>query len=220
MATTKPIPAEVAPVYEELRSKVTWLHGRWICYRQLYAVSPKRIDLLNKSAETFFFIIQDVLFDEVQVSLSKLTDPATTGKHDNLSLEQLQQRLETHGDPALAKSCRALLDTLHVQCSAFRTRRHKKLAHLDLSVALRTPAQPLPDISRQMVEDALNTVRAYLNAIEHYYNDNTWGYEHFIMRSDGEALIATLRAGLRYEELLQERKLPHDDWRHGKWSDA
>ena len=119
MNPTKPIPAEIAQVYDELRSEVTWLHGRWICYRQLYAVSPKRIELLNESAGMFFYIVQDVLFDEIQVALSKLTDPAKTGKHENLSLEQLQSRLEAHGDPTLVGQCRKILDSLHTQCAPF-----------------------------------------------------------------------------------------------------
>ncbi|HEY1091104.1 MAG TPA: hypothetical protein VGE47_08440, partial [Burkholderiaceae bacterium] len=186
MAAKIPMPTSVAEVYDKLRSEVTWLHGRWICYRQLFAHSQKRIDLLNESASTFFFIIQDVLLDEVQVSLSKLTDPAKSGKHENLSLEQLQTRLEAPADQALAATCRALLDELHLQCDPFRKRRHKRLAHLDLAVALRTPAQPLPDVSRQMIEGALATLRNYLNAIEMHFNDSEWGYEHFIMNSDGE----------------------------------
>src|SRR6185295_6641359 len=115
-AATKPIPADILTVYDELRSEVTWLHGRWICYRQLYAVSPKRTELLNESAGTFFYILQDVLFDEVQIALSKLTDPSRTGKFENLSLEQLQLRLEAHADTALSQECRKTLDTLHAQC--------------------------------------------------------------------------------------------------------
>ena len=220
MATKIPMHASVAEVYDELRSEATWLHGRWICYRQLFAHSPKRIELLKESAATFFFIIQDVLLDEVQLSLSKLTDRAKVANHENLSLEQLQARLEAFADPALSETCRALLDKLHLLCKPFRERRHKKLAHLDLAIALCTTAQPLPGVSRQMIDDALAALRDYLNAIEMHFNDSEWGYEHFIMKSDGDSLAATLRAGLRYEELLQERKLPIGDWRLGKWHDA
>jgi hypothetical protein len=69
------IPTDIYEVYEELKTEVTWIHGRWIVYRQLFAVSEKQIDLLNECASGFFYIIQDVLLGEVQVSLSKLTDP-------------------------------------------------------------------------------------------------------------------------------------------------
>jgi hypothetical protein len=219
-ATPSKIPAHFIAVYDELRSEITWLHGRWLTYRELFAESPKRIELLNEAAGTFFYIIQGALLDEVQVCLSKLTDPAKSGKHENLSLEQLQSQLHQHGDPTLTAKCRPLLDKIHSQCQVFRVRRHKTLAHLDLPTAMKQLPQPLPGVSRQMIEDALETVRDYMNTIEAHYNDNEWGYEHFILNHGSAALLATLRAGLRYEELVQERALPHDDWRKGKWRDA
>lgn len=219
-ASPSKIPAQFIAIYDELRSEITWLHGRWLTYRELFAESPKRIELLNESAGNFFYIIQEVLLDEVQVCLSKLTDPASSGKHDNLSLEQLQSQLHQHGDPALTAKCRLLLDKIHSQCQVFRVRRHKTLAHLDLPTAMKQLPQPLPGVSRQMIEDALETVRDYMNAIEANYNDSEWGYAHFILNHGSAALLATLRAGLRYEELVQERTLPFDDWRKGKWSDA
>jgi hypothetical protein len=64
----------------------------------IFAESPKRIELLNEAAGTFFYIIQEVLLNEVQVCLSKLTDPAKSGKYNNLSLEQLQSQLNQHGE--------------------------------------------------------------------------------------------------------------------------
>lgn len=214
------VPPSFVQIYDALRTEVTWLHGRWICYRQLFAASPKRIEMLNECASAFFFIVQDVLLDEVQISLSKLTDPAKTGKKENLSLEQLQIQLELHGDSTLASRNRLTLNKLHSQCVTFRDWRNKQLAHMDLLTAMKSSPNPLPGVSREMIEDALSTLRDYLNAIEQHYNNSEYGYEHFIMSSDGEALLATIRAGLRYEELLQERKIPFDDWRNGQWHDA
>ncbi|PHV21333.1 hypothetical protein CSQ92_18460 [Janthinobacterium sp. BJB446] len=217
---TSNVPTGFIQIYDELRSEITWLHGRWMTYRELFGENPRRIELLEECAGTFFYIIQDVLLDEVQISLSKLTDPSSIGKHSNLSLEQLQSNLQQHGEATLAANCRAILDKLHVQCNAFRVRRHKTLAHLDLLTALNQLPQPLPGVSRQMIEDALKSVREYMNAIEAHYNDSEWGYEHFILNHGAGALLTTLRAGLRYEELVQNRALPYDDWRSGKWIDA
>lgn len=214
------LPLPIAEVYEELKNEVVWLHARWNCYRELFGHSDRRIELLNESASSFFFIIQDVLLDEVQVALSKLTDPAKSGKLENLSLEQLQTRLELHGDPALALKDRGILDALHVQCTLFRERRNKKLAHFDLTTSLNLAAVPLPGVSRQMIEEALKSVRDYLNAIEAHYNDSEIGYEHFLTSSGAEALVATLKAGLRYEELVQANAISWDDWRRGAWHDA
>ena len=214
------IPERINEVYEELKTEITWLHGRWIIYRQLFAESEKRIDLLNECASTFFYILQDLLLGEVQVSLSKLDDPAKSGKFDNLSLEQLQARIELHGEKSLEAKTRSILAKIHLKCRPFRAWRNKRLAHLDLTTAMKSSPDPLPGISRQMIEDALADVRMFMNTIEMHYNDSEYGYEHFIMNSDGEALIAILRFGLRYEELEKERKISYDDWHHGKWHDA
>ena len=56
--------------------------------------------------------------------------------------------------------------------------------------------------------------------LQMHYNNTEWGYEHFIMDNDGEALIWRLKAALRYEELALEDQIPYDDWRKGKWHDA
>jgi len=216
-----PIPEPIVDVYDELKIEVTWLHGRWIIYQQLFDESDRRIKMLNECASAFFYIIQDVLQGEVQVSLSKLTDPARTGTHDNLSLEQLQRRLEKHGDNGLAGHTRLILESLRMKCQPFREWRNRQLTHLDLSTSMKSSRNPLPDISRPMIEEALSLVRNFMNKIEAHYNNGEIGYEHFLFTSsDGDALLAVVRNGLRYEELVEEGVVPYDDWRRGKWKDA
>jgi len=214
------IPTGIDEVFKELKTEITWLHARWIIYRQLFAHSEKRIGLLNDCASAFFYIIQDVLFGELQVILSKLTDTARSGKHDNLSLEQLQERVEAHGDKNLASTLRNLLDDLHMKSRPFRLHRNKRLAHLDLTTAMQSSLNPLPGISRQMIEDALEVIREYMNAIERYYTQSETGYEHFIMHSDADALVSILKYGLRHDELLRQQKISWDDFENTEWKDA
>ena len=215
------IPSDVDEVFHELTTEVTWLHARWIMYRQLFAHSPKRIDLLNECASTFCYTIQDVLIGDVQIALSKLTDPARTRTNENLSLEQLQERVEKQGEPNLQAALRQILDELKQKCVPFRTWRNKRLAHLDLTTAMKSTLNPLLGVSRQMIEDALDLVRKYLNAIQIHYDKSETGYEHFIMTaSDGEALISMLKYGLRYEQLIQEKKIALNDWEESDWKDA
>jgi hypothetical protein len=143
------IPAAVDEVFRELKTELTWLYGRWIIYRQLYAHSKRRIDLLNESASAFFYVIRDALADEIQVTISRLTDPAKTGRHDNLTFEQLQLRVDGCGGQALATTLRPLLTQLRDKCSAIRAHRNKRLAHLDLGTALKNTPDPLPGVSRK-----------------------------------------------------------------------
>lgn len=214
------IPSAFVAIYEELRDEVIWLHGRWLTYRQLFAVSPRRIELLNASAPTFFFFVQDVFLDNVQLSLSKLTDPAGSGKRENLTLEQLQSQLEKHGERSLATACRETLDKLQLQCKAIRVHRDKRVAHFDLRTKLKTPSDPLPAISRQMIEDALSSVQRYLNDIEMHYNNSQWAYRASNLDAGAAVLVDILRDGLRYDEMVQDGQISFDDRRKNIWRDA
>ena len=215
------IPSDIDEVYEELKTEIIWLHGRWSVYTQLFTGPDKRIDLLDKCAGTFFYILQDLLAGELQVSLSKLTDPARSMGNDNLSLEQLQERVKAHAEPELAGRLRQLLDELRSKCQPFRKWRDKRRAHLDLPTSIRSNPNPLPDISQEMVEDALALVREYMNGIEVHYHDGEVAYDHIIMTaSDGDALVLMLKYGPRYEELVKAESIPFDDWQRGKWHDA
>jgi hypothetical protein len=219
------IPPDVAEIFEPLRTEIIWLHVRWILYEQLYEQlfghSEKRVDLLNESAGTLFYVVQDTLLGEIKIALSKLTDPARQGKFDNLSLEMLQSRIKLAADQQLQDTTRSLLDSLHSICGRFRTWRNKTLAHLDLDTALKAETSQLPAITRQMVNDALRLVRDYMNEIEGRYDDSETAYEHFIMHaSDGNSLAHLLKAGLRYDQLCRDGDISWDDFPKSEWYDA
>ncbi len=211
------IPKNIDSVYQELKSEVVSLHARWKVFRQLFAGSARRIDLLNACARTFFYLVQETLWADVQISLSKLTDP-TRG---TLSLQHLQKRLAGEGDAQLAKKLGDILDALLTACEPFHRWRNKRLAHLDLATALNQQAHTLAGVSREMIEQALHLVREYMNGIERHYHDAEIGYEHFIMAGhDGDALVHILSEGLRYEHLVGAGTIPLDDRHASEWRDV
>jgi hypothetical protein len=72
-----------------------------------------------------------------------------------------------------------------------------------------------------MVNDALETLRDYMNAIEGHYEDSKTAYDHFVMHaSDGDSLAHLLKAGLRYDQLCGKGVLSWDDFRQSDWYDA
>jgi hypothetical protein len=202
---TLTIPSGVAEVFEELRKEIIWLHARWILYNQLYGKSERRIYLLNESARTFFFVVQETFLADVHIALSKLSDPAATRGFDNLSLGQLQNRIDAECVSDLSDKTRPLPAAFRTRCASFRELRNKTLAHYDLDTALQK-ATPVPPTSREMVNDALETLRDYMNAIEGRYADRETAYDHFVMdASDGDFLAHLLKAGLRYDHCSKLR---------------
>ncbi len=169
---------------------------------------------------TFFYVVQETFLADVHIALSKLSDPAVTGRFDNLSLEQLQIRIDAECVSDLPDKTRTLLATFRTRCAPFRELRNKTLAHYDLDTALQR-ATPLPPTSREMVKDALETLRDYMNAIEGHYEDSETAYNHFVMHaSDGDSLAHLLKAGLQYDQLLQDGVISWDDFQQSIWYDA
>lgn len=214
------IPKAFAKVFDKVRSAAIEAHIRWLTYRALFAVSPKRIELLDRSGGVFFHITHAVLLADVQLAVCKLSDPPSTGKYQNLSIPRLQQLLVESGDAAVAKRAARLMKNIERQCKRFRDRRNKTLAHIDLDIALGGQRKRLSAISRQRIEDALSSIRTYLNAIQEHYCDSETPYAVPIVPEGVEVLVSSLKAGQRYEEHLRAGRLPPTDYRQGEWADA
>ena len=193
---------DLGPVYHALSNDVTWLHAKWAQYRQLFAKSERRIDLLNKAAGHFFRILQDTLFEEVILHIARLTGPQKSVGKENLTLQQLPSL----APPELQIEMKALLEKVLTVCKVTSDWRNKRLAHLDLKVALATSADPIPGISRANIEVALDTIRRLLHRLElHYWNSET--YYQMLLTQHGEAddFVFYLQEGLNAVRAKQER---------------
>jgi len=56
-----------------------------------------------------------------------------------------------------------------------------------------------------------------MNRISLHYTGTQTAYDLIVLNSDGDSLIATLKQGLRYRELVGDGVLPHDDLRNSAW---
>jgi hypothetical protein len=185
----------LGPVFFALYKEVVWLHAKWQEYRELFGHSPERVDLLNRNAAFFFRIVEDSLWEDVLLHISRLTDPPRSAGKDNLSVQGLAALMPDAGlqvrVDALAKDC--------VAKAAFaREHRNKRLAHADLLYSLDRKAFPLSGISRLHVEEMLLSFRELLNCIDAQYRDTTVAYEHFITHNGAPALVSRLQ---RFERL-------------------
>jgi AbiU2 len=189
-----------ANTFSTLENKVIWLHAKWAIYRQLYGTDEETVNLLNESACGFFGMYQSVLLDEVLLTLARLTDPVEQGKYENLTLEHLVQLAETRADRRLLPDVRALLAEVVTKCEPFRRHRMKRIAHTDLPTALKVVQNPLPDLSREMIEDALRSLRRLMLALRTGFGKDEMVYDRFTPTGDGKALLWCLRAAKAYRK--------------------
>lgn len=212
------VPA-IDEIWQAIDYEVTWLHGRWSIYRQLYGTNEGRVEILNRSAGTFASMLQDVLLDDVQLGLAKLGDPATSRIKggtvvENLTLENLCQSVIATG--ALQAKLPSLLSAYNAACADVRDRRNKRIAHFDLHTMLGSNVS-ISGPSRAEVEAALAALRGIMNCICLHFTNSQTGYEHIMLDSDGDSLIALLRRGLRYQDLVIDGAISPDDLRSSKW---
>ena len=206
-----PIPAQLSELWNFLHSEVVWLHGRWIVYRQLYGTSPERIELINSASPTFFWMVERVLMNDVQLTLVKLADPASTRGRANLTLETFVIESEKFQVLKISAGLRASLSEYRACCEKITHRRNKDIAHFDLSIQLGDKATELPGPSRQEIEIALAELRRFMNLVLVHFDNTQMAYEHFSLHDDANQLLFVLKEGLRYEQLQELGTIPNED---------
>lgn len=199
------MPEELKDTYNELFQQVTWLHSKWELFCQLYASSKENVDLLNRSAPTFFATLQHILIDDALLTVSRLTDPQRTSGRDNLSLERLVNLIDEAAYPELRANINHLLDDAKQRCGFARELRNRRIAHNDLATKTRVEDNPLPPVTKQKVDEALHSIRTVMNEVAQHFEGTTVMYELAIVRDDGATLLRCLQDARTYR--VQQRNL-------------
>lgn len=206
-----PIPTQLSELWDFINLEVVWLHGRWIVYRQLYGTNPERIELINLASPTFFWMVERVFMNDVQLTLVKLADPASTRGRANLTLETFVIETEKLQVPELSINLRTSLNEYRTCCEKITHRRNKDIAHFDLSIQLGDKAIELPGPSRQEIEIALTELRRFMNLVLSHFENTQMAYEHFSLNSDANQLLFVLTEGLRYRQLQELGEIDNVD---------
>jgi hypothetical protein len=212
MTNDKALPEEIAAVFEALKSEIIWLHGRWIIFEQLYGTSPESVEMLNQIAATYFYVTQEILLNDILISIGRLTDKPRFGRSENLSIGQIVSRIDKKKYPELAARLEERLNAIETLCESIRIHRNKKLAHRDYDLTLKIAA-PLPAIKFKAIMDTLEAIRIFMNERELHFRDSTTAYEAFAMRADGKSLINGLKKAIAYDELEEQGLIERGYWR-------
>ncbi len=202
----------LGPVFHGLYEEVAWLQDKWREFRELFGTSPQRIGLLEEAAGRFFGQVQNALWEDTLLHLSRLTDAPKIGGKSNLSVQQLPDLID---DPAL-KGRVQLLVAQAVEKSAFaRDWRNRFIAHRDLPQAVETPPQQLAFASRALVQEAIDALTAIVCTLyERFFGG---GLDLRVPGGPGDALdlLVVLQDGLsaaraRDAGLTRGQPLPED----------
>lgn len=202
---------QVAPVWNLIHDETVEVHAYWKLFNQLFVASQDQFELLNRSAGFCFHAIEDAISTDIQLTLSKLSDPAQSGANENATVGYLLDEIQRLRGPSPIDELQHLCGTFTTSCQPIRARRNKMIAHADRAIALRTAAPP-PDATVGQVNGALLALRDFMSAVAICLDEPPTAYEHFIMRGEGgDDLVSLLRMAERYQVLQTEGTIPWSD---------
>lgn len=189
-------PEPVREVFGKLWDDVASLHFKWRTYLELYD-GDDSVAVLDQTARGCFNFIAECMANDMTMAFARLTDPALTCGKQNLSLDHLLDSLARHVEPDLLSRWRSASRAFWGRCDSFRQLRNKAIGHRDLGAAIRREENPLPGISRPYVEDALASLRDFMNGIELHFRRGGTYFEGPEMHGNGKHLLFYLRKGIQ-----------------------
>ncbi|MEO7862878.1 MAG: hypothetical protein ABIU05_21060 [Nitrospirales bacterium] len=184
---------EMQILFNCIHGEVVQLFYRWKIFRQLFGSGEENLNLLNKSGSNVFALFQRLTEDNISLTLCRLTDPERTGPYENLSIRNFLGRIEAVLNAKVREDLRGKLAKLEAATEKLRVHRSKRIAHLDLSHALKP--ELLPSLQYGDLQDALKLLESIMRDLHLFvFNADTSYKEPAVAYGcDGEYLLRFLR---------------------------
>jgi len=203
---------DLGRVFYALWQEVAWLHNEWDEYLQLFGTKPSRIAVMNNAAPRFFRMIQDELLDMTVLRIARLTDPTRSTGKPNLTSQQLPSLIE---DQSFSNQVLDLVKAAVTAAEFCRARRHRRIAHNALDLALGVQKEPLPNLTRENIAAAIASLAKVLNAVSFHYLKSTTEFDIVSNPGGARALLRIVEDGLARKSermaALERRALPNDN---------
>lgn len=195
---------EFAAAYERTWRRVANAILVWNEFIVIYG-SKDNLQLVNATAPTFFRIIEDALWQEVNLEISRLTDKLKIAGDYTDSLRYLVHLIRLKGMKSEADILEKELDNTISQCRPIRDRRDQFLAHSDLNPE-NAPFIPLSE--KDNTDNALSEIVKFMDSLTDRLGLNRILYDQIgISLWGANSLIVALRkaqaSGIRTGQLVQ-----------------
>jgi hypothetical protein len=189
-------------LYHALSNELAWVYLKWGQYVELFGTKPSRVDLLNRAAGGFFRVVQDSLWEDVLVHITRLTDAPRSAGRSNLTIRAL---LPLISRSEVLAEVEGLINAAITRAEFARDWRNRHIAHRDLKLALSDGAAPLKAASRAAVKDALGSISHVLNTVSTAYLAESTAYEMTDALHGAASLLYVIDDGLRFDLRRRER---------------
>ena len=204
---------ELADVFIALDQDLQWVIIRWSQFGKLYGGTEGRLEVLNRAAPFFFWVIQQTLWEDVILAVTRMAAPLESMNKANLTIRRLPLLL----DEPLRSTVNGHIKEIDDRLPVATLWRNRKLAHRDLNLALKRGPE-LPDGSVADIDGILDSMVKAMNAVTEMFFRSTTAYRQASLIHDADELVYVLRDGLRLEDQRQKR-LEAGEYRPEDWQD-
>jgi chlorite dismutase len=191
---------ELGTSFFAMYKELVWTSKKWEEYQDLFTTNSERIKIVNQSAPLFFSIIKDSLENDILLSISRLTDPPTTGKFKNASI---RRALPEISDEATRENLTTQIDSLETTVKTIREKRNKNISHIDFDNLFQNQSDSIIVIKYTEIEDALKQIQKIFNQLEQLSCKSSTIFERFPSMRGSYELLRLLDQGLQFDEAVQ-----------------
>lgn len=172
-----------------LSAQLVELHVIWDQFFALYA-DASTVAVLNRNSGLFFKIVQDVLWDRVLLGICRLLDPDVKGRDKNLTLRSLPPLIT---DVEFKAKVQQACDDASLTAKFALDHRNKRIAHQDHQYTTNPELFEMKPVSRQSIDQMLESLRAVMRLIDNHYSDKDVLYDKTVLISGADRLVLKLR---------------------------
>lgn len=161
--------------------------------------------MLNKTAPEFFHIVQTVLFENIILGISRITDPIESFGKKNVTIKAIPQHIQ---DPILRETLSAIIEDIIDSASFCRDWRNRHITHKSYNLYIESQdSKPLEEATRQRLRTIIDKLNEFFNIIEIHFGLSKSMYQLMRVNNGSESLMSYIEHGIKYKMDLFESKI-------------
>lgn len=181
----------------------------WNQWRYFYFESEtsdrRRIEILNRTAPSFFRHLEPVLADHIMLGLARLNDNPTTrckgGEKCNFVLRAVIDGLSLPPGSETGRRLQSLLEQFRASCDKLKQHRDKRIAHNDFAVAMQGSWVGLLTPTYSDIDSAMRALQEIVILVVEQIQGPTLIEHQFEDRAGAGQLVAALENASIWREL-------------------
>ena len=185
---------DLGGLFYALYVEIAWLHDKWREFSELFGTSAERVEVLNEAAPRFFGFLHDMMWEDILLHISRVSDRPEIGNRENLTILRLPDLIK---DLSLRNEVQLLIDSATRNTLFARDWRNRQIAHRDLDLALGHDSKRLDDANRLTVREAIDAIDNVMYRLHSSYLGDGLSLEVLGGYGDAVDLLVLLEDGLR-----------------------